>query len=501
MTHSTFNVGQRAGRVQARMLLSAAIVLLGQAACGGGGGDGTPTPPATPEPTVSISVAPTSITAGGSATLTWSSTNATACTASGAWTGAQQTSGTSSTGTVATAGTDTYTLSCNGAGGSGSGSATLTVTAAVAAGPTVWVPDYGDSLLRVYVGAVSSQPQPITVDLPTNCTPNSVAVNAGSVYVVCGAGNASIDQILVYQESAITSAAAGAVLTAATTTPTLTIKDPNFSGLVGSAFDGAGDLFVASGFNNEVLEFTAATLASDNPVSSIAASNSPYAPAGVAFDSNGSLWVTGYDNPSPYYVQGGTGYPILLGFAKGAFGQEPTYCITTDPEAGAGCQIYPGATTQYSPFNDLEGVAIDSNGIVYVANNGASTPGYFVYQFTTSPPAVPGTLGGLIDATYLGNPANANNTANGPTFECPGGLFATAAHLWVNDEGYNDAATNCGSTGGDTVSNGSGGGTVFYLTPAQITAEDGGQPLDPSTNTNYLTGRPGFGGIYVENDN
>ena len=42
----------------------------------------------TPVPTVTISANPTSVTSGGSSTLTWSSTNATSCTASGGWSGA-----------------------------------------------------------------------------------------------------------------------------------------------------------------------------------------------------------------------------------------------------------------------------------------------------------------------------------------------------------------------------------------------------------------------------
>jgi len=81
-----------------------------------------------PAPTVSISVNPTSLTVGSSATLTWSSTNATSCTAAGGWSGTQSTSGTQSV-TPTAAGSETYNLTCTGAGGSGSASATLTVNA------------------------------------------------------------------------------------------------------------------------------------------------------------------------------------------------------------------------------------------------------------------------------------------------------------------------------------------------------------------------------------
>jgi subtilisin family serine protease len=77
-----------------------------------------------------VSVTPTSITAGGMATLNWSAVNATGCTASGTWSGAQKASG-SMTISPATTGTFQYSLACtNSAGVSGVTNASLTVTAA-----------------------------------------------------------------------------------------------------------------------------------------------------------------------------------------------------------------------------------------------------------------------------------------------------------------------------------------------------------------------------------
>jgi hypothetical protein len=78
-------------------------------------------------PTVTISVSPTTIAAGGTATLTWSSTNATACTASGSWSGTQASSGTQTV-TPATTGSYSYTLACTGNGGSASATAVLAAT-------------------------------------------------------------------------------------------------------------------------------------------------------------------------------------------------------------------------------------------------------------------------------------------------------------------------------------------------------------------------------------
>jgi uncharacterized protein (TIGR03118 family) len=82
---------------------------------------------------ISISLDPTTVVAGRPATLTWSATSGTACTASGAWSGSQAASG-STTITPATAGMETFTLNCSGGiYSSSSASATLTVTAASAA--------------------------------------------------------------------------------------------------------------------------------------------------------------------------------------------------------------------------------------------------------------------------------------------------------------------------------------------------------------------------------
>jgi hypothetical protein len=85
-----------------------------------------PTPAPTPAPTVTLSVSPSSVTAGQSATLTWNSTNATSCTANGAWSGSQPTSGSVSTGALNQ--NSTYGLTCTGDGGSAQASTTVSVT-------------------------------------------------------------------------------------------------------------------------------------------------------------------------------------------------------------------------------------------------------------------------------------------------------------------------------------------------------------------------------------
>jgi uncharacterized protein (TIGR03118 family) len=99
---------------QPRPAAAASFIALALQACGGSGS----TAPPAPTPTVTLSVTPTSITAGQSATLMWSSTQAASCTASGAWTGSQAATGSQAV-TPTTSGSLAYTLTCTSAGTGG----------------------------------------------------------------------------------------------------------------------------------------------------------------------------------------------------------------------------------------------------------------------------------------------------------------------------------------------------------------------------------------------
>lgn len=94
---------------------AASAVLTG---CGGGGGGSSApvvvTPPAAP--TVDLSTDQTAVTSGDTFTLTWSSTDATACEASGSWTGSLGTSGSSAQQAYGL-GERSYSITCSGDGG------------------------------------------------------------------------------------------------------------------------------------------------------------------------------------------------------------------------------------------------------------------------------------------------------------------------------------------------------------------------------------------------
>ena len=96
------------------------------ASCGGGGGGGSsPSAPAPQNITVSLTSSADSAEVNSSITLTWSSTLATSCSASGAWSGSKGTSGSESI-TIGVGGSNTFSLSCS-ATGANAGSASTTV--------------------------------------------------------------------------------------------------------------------------------------------------------------------------------------------------------------------------------------------------------------------------------------------------------------------------------------------------------------------------------------
>jgi hypothetical protein len=91
---------------------------------------------------VALSASATDVVVNGAVTLTWSSTNASTCAASGDWSGSLQSSGNKS---VTVARNATYTLDCTGAGGTGTGTVSVAAwgapTSTITADTTVILPN------------------------------------------------------------------------------------------------------------------------------------------------------------------------------------------------------------------------------------------------------------------------------------------------------------------------------------------------------------------------
>ena len=92
--------------------------------CGGGGGGGSTPDPVTPAPVISFSASPTSVPVSSFVTLSWSSSNASSCSASGSWQGSKGVSGSENI-VISNIGNNDFSLSCSGSGGTSSKSLTV----------------------------------------------------------------------------------------------------------------------------------------------------------------------------------------------------------------------------------------------------------------------------------------------------------------------------------------------------------------------------------------
>jgi GH18 family chitinase len=366
----------------------------------------------------------------------------------------------------------------------------------------LWIPDYKSQNVYVHVGYGSS-PKVVKLNTtPFNCHPNGLSIHTGTnlqannapanlLYVICNAP----DEILVFDATAVKNAQGGLL----NLNPIQTITNGGFDGLIAGAFDASGNLWVSSIGNPQanppdpgsIFVLPAANLNSQTPnIYTALNNNTPDAPAGLAFDPvDGSLWIGG-DNGGLFNIRSADLYTN-----GNTFSNQPTYYIGDN-------YARPSKPT----LKAVEGVAVttfNGNRVIWAANNayyddanGHEIPGLYVVPFTlgTAPTIQNGAVsnsGTLIAGTPItGSGSNA--------IQCPGGLFATSTHLWINDEGFMDTGPQpyCGDGNGG-VDDASNVGAVISFTSSQLSTPGTILPAQEQLN---VTSRPGFGGIYVEND-
>ena len=273
-------------RLIAFSALAGALVACGGGGGGYGGGGGNPAATAT------ISVTPSTITAGQSATLTWSSN--TACTASGGWTGAQAATGTLDV-TPTTTGATTYTLTCTGSGytGTATQSATLTVNAASAYTATSLVEDIAggtqkttDPLLvnpwGLALGATSPMwvannhsetstlyngngtPTPITAHFAAGFDPTGIVNNSTTDFVITNGTTSAASAFIFDGEGGRIAGWSGAVDVANAITVYTATDGAVYKGLA-VANNGTGNFLYAADFANGKIDVFNATFAKQTP--------------------------------------------------------------------------------------------------------------------------------------------------------------------------------------------------------------------------------------------
>lgn len=318
------NVSAWANRIVAP-LAALTLVACGGGSGGGGGyggggngataGAGSPVPP-----TVTISVQPTAVTAGQSATVTWSTSEAGTCTASGAWTGTQAASGTQVV-TPSAAGNSVFTLTCSDTTASvnSSNSATLTVNAASAYSITklvadstgtgavstdthlvnpwgiamplsgvAWVANNHSETATLYDGNGKPQPNanPRVVQMPAGAggvtfDPTGIVFNVSSTdFVVTSGTSSGVSKFIFAGEGGMIAAWNPAVDANAL----LTYTDAGgavYKGLA-VANNGTGNFLYATDFHNSKVDVFNATFTKQTPTATSFAFVDPTLPAGYA---------------------------------------------------------------------------------------------------------------------------------------------------------------------------------------------------------------------------
>jgi uncharacterized protein (TIGR03118 family) len=346
-TRARARVRKRYRQFPVLLLSLAPMLIVGLAACGGGGG-GNSAP--LPSASVTVSVQPTTITAGQSATLTWSNVGALAnCTASGGWTGDQNASGTQ---TVAPTATATYTLTCNttaasGAYGGGgatsiSGMATLTVTGApppttstftpkllvsntavgsatvdphlvnpwgivFAPGAPVWTSnnDDGNGSSTLYDGNGAIQGGPLVVtfgtagNVPFN--PTGIVANGGTqdFLVTPTGGSTKMPAVFIYDGEDGMIAGWPATSSAVAVVEYVATDNAVYKGLA-IANNGSGNFLYATDFHNNKVDVFDTTFKKQVPSASSFTFTDPKLPAGYcAF---GVQAIKGSDGTTQIYI-------------------------------------------------------------------------------------------------------------------------------------------------------------------------------------------------------
>ena len=281
--------------------------------CTGAGGSVSQTAAVTllPAPTLTFTASPVGVASGSASQLTWTSTNATACTASGSWTGAKATSGTQSTGALTAPGT--YTLTCSGTGGTIAQTASVTIlpapTLTFTASPTsvasgsasqlTWSTTNATSCVASggWSGARATSGTTSTGTLTANGTYTLTCSGTGGTIARTASVTVLPAPTLTFTASP-TSVASGSAsqLTWSTTNATSCVASGGWSGAratsgttsTGTLTSGATYTLTCSGTGGSVVQSASVTVAAAAPTLTLTAS-----PASVASGSASQLtWST-----------------------------------------------------------------------------------------------------------------------------------------------------------------------------------------------------------------
>jgi hypothetical protein len=458
--------------------------------CSGAGGASVPvTSTVNVIPNAVLTASASVVAAGGTAVLTWSSANATACSASGGWSGAVSISGSQSTGplTVPT----TYSLTCNGAGGTSN-----TATVSIQSGSV--------SIAPAIAAVTLTQPQQFTATVPgggaATWMVDGIAGGNGTVGSIGSAG--------LYTPGT----AAGA--------HTITATSVAYPILSGTAVAAVTDLAAVTTYHDDVARDGANTHEFALSPSSVASGNfgkvysctvdgaiyaQPLWVAGLTINGarhNVVFVATGHDSLYAFDADASPCAPLwtvsLIDAAHGAAGGE-----TPVPDGAKGYLVGQGQQNLAPEIGVTGTPVIDpASGTLYAVSKSVNAAQTVFYQRLhaidlatgTERPGAPATIG----ATYPGNGDGGTSVAFNPRTENQRAALALVNGVvyvtWASHEdvapwygwviGYSYAAGALGQVG------------VFNTAPdaqyAGIWMSGGGPAADAAGNLYLITGNGPF---------
>jgi hypothetical protein len=334
-------------------------------------------------PTVTIQAAPATIDLTGSSTLTWSTTNANSCTASGGWNGSKATSGSL---LVSPSVTTTYILGCTGPGGGGTVSNSATVT--VSPQPTV---NFMASPMSIAYGASS-----ILSWTSTNATSCSASDGWSGTEPASSSG-VPVSPTVTTSYALTCYGPGGAYSQTIFVQVTVAPPPANINSFTASA--------ATTGVGNQLTLNWSTTSAASCTVS---ASDGNYTTAQAVATSG----------------------PVLTGaFTRAATYSATLKCLPTGANSTATLTVNVLAPV---PLNNPGGLAFASNGNLYVANEGqivSEGNPQVNGQVLVYAPNTPGSNGQLIQQPQL--------TIGSPLQNPVAVAFDTLGNLYVADAGLN----------------------------------------------------------------
>jgi hypothetical protein len=425
--------------------------------CGGGGNGGGTSP--LPKPTVSISASPSSIIIGQSVTLSWSSTNATSCAASGDWSGTKATSG-KETVTPSTTGSKTYSLSCSGAGGTGSASASVTVTSPPQMTITL-------TTATVLVG----QTQQFTANQDANWFVNDIQSGNSTLGTIDISGLYTAPPLPPNPATVTVKACSRSNATnCATASVTIVAGPGNFSWLNFYAPEGgtaAGKLAAVAGNGNVVAGVEVTPSGDTDPHVAFVTYGPDGSLLGVWTDPDHSSFTqSGVPTPTAMTYDPVSGLVFAVGYAGDSANLDAHAALILAMNPQNPTSVVLNKTFQFGGMRtEARGISVQ-DGKIYIAAQSAFE--------VCNPIGVMGCTGNWVIVTDMqGNTVlqfavgGGDNTIFNGYRSSISGIYALGDHLWVVGEDI------------DTVRNGTIG---YYLQKRSLT----GEPLDNISTTNMF---------------